>query len=107
MDKISILSIFFISMVFIWFIMTFILYKRLKTRHVKKYKDMGEPSLLVNKTFKPAWSAMRFLLKREHKTLNDKPLSLLSDSMIMLLVIYLIIFIGLFIQVLSFVPFSK
>jgi hypothetical protein len=49
------------------------LYKRLASYHPEKYRDMGEPSLFVNRTFRSDLSPMKFIFKREDRLLNDPP----------------------------------
>ena len=82
------------------------LFRRLKLRHLEKYTEMGEPSLFWNNSMKTGWATLKFLLKREHKGLNDNSLSLLSDSMLVFLAIYMVLFFGLFFEVLSSVRFN-
>ena len=92
------------AMVFIWFVMIIVLFKMLKSKHLEKYKEMGEPSLFWNNSMKTSWATIKFLFKREHKGLNDRSLSLLSGSMLVFFAIYAILFFGLFFGVLSNVP---
>ena len=83
------------AMVFIWFAMIIALFRRLKLSHPEKYRVMGEPSLFWNNSLKTTWTTLKYLFKREHKELKDNSLSLLSDSMLVFLVIYVILFFGL------------
>ena len=82
-------------MVLIWFAMIFALCKKLKLKHPEKYSEMGEPSLFCNNSLHTNWKTLKYLFKREHKDLNDKSLSLLSDTMLVFLIIYVILFFGL------------
>ncbi len=66
------------AMVFIWFAMIIALFKRLKSRHLSKYREMGEPSLFWNNSMRTVWTTLKYLFKREHKNLNDNSLSLLT-----------------------------
>jgi len=84
------------AMVIIWFGMITALFQRLKSKHSKKYKEMGEPHLIQNNTMKTGRTTLKFLCKREHKSLNDKPLSILGDFMLVFGIIYIILFIDLF-----------
>jgi Na+/melibiose symporter-like transporter len=88
-------------LVLIWFAMIIALFKKLKLRHPGKYSEMGEPSLFWNNSLKTNWKTLKYLFKREHKDLNDNSLSLLSDSMLVFLVIYVILFFGLIFGVLA------
>lgn len=83
-------------MVFIWFGMIIVLFRKLKNVHPTKYKEMGEPSLFWNNSMKSNWALTKFLFKREHKMLHDGSLSLLSDSMLIFIVIYMFLFFGWF-----------
>jgi len=87
-------------MVLIWFAMIIALLRRLKLKHPAKYSEMGEPSLFWNNSMKTTWTTLKYLFKREHKELNDNSLSLLGDSMLVSLVIYVILFFGLIFGVL-------
>lgn len=88
-------------MVLIWFAMIIALFKRLKLKHPAKYSDMGEPSLFWNNSLKTTWTTLKYLFKREHKELNDNSLSLLSDSMLVFLIIYVVLFFGLILGALA------
>ena len=83
------------AMVFIWFVMVSALFRILKSRHPSKFREMGEPSLFWNNSMKTGWATARFLFRREHKDLDDSTLSLLSDSMLVFIVTYLVLFLGL------------
>lgn len=103
-------DIFYISfgvlmvMVFVWFGLIIYFDRRLKQQHPEKYKEMGEPHLLWNNSAKTTWTTMKFLFKREHKSLDDKTLTLLSDTMLIFLLVYTIIFFGLVFGFISHVP---
>ena len=88
------------AMVFIWFAMIIALFKRLKSKHLSKYREMGEPSLFWNNSMRTVWTTLKYLFKREHKNLSDNSLSLLSDSMLVFLVTYVILFFSLIFGVL-------
>ena len=93
-------------MVFVWFAMILVLFRKLKTQHPEKFKEMGEPSLFWNNSMKTGWATLKFIVKREHKGLNDGSLSMLSDSMLVFFVLYTVLFFGMFFGVLSNVPIS-
>ena len=42
-------------------------------------------------------SLLNFLVMREHRALNDRYLSKLSNAMLILLVVYVVLFVGLFV----------
>ncbi len=94
------------AMVLIWFGMITVLFQRLKSKHAEKYREMGEPHLLWNNTLKTGWSTCKFLFRREHKNLDDKPMSLLSDFMLLFVIAYTILFIDLFTGMLTGAQFN-
>jgi hypothetical protein len=49
---------------------------------------MGEPGLFPQKIFQAGWATIKLLFCLEHKELNDRNLSLLSDFMLFLSVVY-------------------
>jgi len=106
MSNAPLLAWVFIAMVIAWLIMIVALQKRLKSIHIEKYKEMGEPSFFFNNSIKSGLATIRFLFKREHKKLNDKTLSILSDIMLMLFLVYIILLIGLFIWVFNIVQLN-
>ena len=91
MNKTLILVWVFLVLFIVWFVMINALWKRLRTMHPNKYRIMGEPSLFPKNSFKCGLATIKFLFLREHKELNDKSLSLLSNSMLLLLAVYIIL----------------
>ena len=91
MNKIPILVWVFLALLIVWLVMINALWKRLRTRHPDKYRIMGEPKMFPKNSFKCGLTTIKFLFLREHKELNDKSLSLLSDSMLLLLAVYIIL----------------
>ena len=92
------------AMVFVWFGLITYFDRRLKHQHPEKYQVMGEPHLFWNNLVKTTWTTMKFIFMREHKLLNDKTLTMLSDFMLVFLLVYTIIFFGLFFGFISNVP---
>jgi len=82
-------------MVITWFILVKLLLNRLKRFHPKKYQEMGRPSLFFRNNVSGGSAMLKYLITRDHKTLNDPQLSKLSDLMLVFLVIYSLIFFGL------------
>ena len=76
----------------IWNINTFFIFKRLRLSHPTKYIEMGEPSI-----FKPDFKALigylKFIYKREWRSLDDPKLSRICYLMPILL---LLVIIGMF-----------
>jgi len=83
------------GMVLVWFVLIKLLFNRLESAHPAKYEAMGRPSLFLRNTIEGGWHVLKFLFTREHRSLNDRYLSKLSDGMLVFLVIYLLIFGGL------------
>jgi hypothetical protein len=82
-------------MVAVWFVLIKLLFSRIETAHPQKYEAMGRPSLFLRNNIGTGWVVMKFLVTREHKTLNDNYLSRLSDAMLLFFAIYLLLFIGI------------
>lgn len=83
------------AMVIVWFVLLKVLFNRLEQRHPLKYEAMGKPSLFLRNNIATGWATMKFLFVREHRSLNDPTLSKLSDSMLVYLSAYLLLFFGL------------
>jgi hypothetical protein len=84
-----------IGMVIVWFVLIKILFNRLESLHPLKYEAMGRPSLFLRNNIATGWATLKFIVAREHKTLNDSSLSKLSDFMLVFFAIYLLLFFGL------------
>ncbi len=82
--------------VFVWFFLCYRLFKILETRHPEKYDSMGKPSLIMNNSLSTNITFMKFLIKREWQGLNDSGLALLSKSMLVFFVIYMLGFLSMF-----------
>jgi hypothetical protein len=89
------------GMVLVWFVLVKLLFNRLESTHPAKYEAMGRPSLFLRNTIEGGWRFLKFLLTREHRSLNDGYLSKLSDGMLVFFVIYLLLFVGLSIAVVT------
>ena len=83
------------AMVGVWFILIKILFNRLEQTHPEKYEAMGRPSLFLRNNIATGWATLKFLVAREHRSLNDNFLSKLSDSMLAFFAVYLALFVGL------------
>lgn len=89
------------GMVLVWFVLVKLLFNRLESAHPAKYEKMGRPSLFLRNTIEGGWRFLKFLLTREHRSLNDGYVSKLSDGMLAFFVIYLLLFVGLSIAVVT------
>lgn len=81
-------------MVAVWFVLIKLLFNRLEALHPQKYEAMGRPSLFLRNNIGTGWMTLKFLIAREHRTLNDSYLSRLSDSMLAFFAIYVLVFLG-------------
>ena len=104
----EVFSIMFSTMMFmvlIWFVLLKVIFTKLERYHPEKYKMMGEPSLFFNNSIKTGFTTLKFIGKREHKTLNDPTLSKLSDFALIFFIVYSVIFFGMFVAILN-IPMS-
>jgi hypothetical protein len=62
---------------------------RLRSRHGEKFRAMGAPHLFLNNTPHTSWNFCVYLFKQEHRSLNDPLLSILSDGLVILNLVYL------------------
>jgi hypothetical protein len=83
------------GMVLVWFVLIKMLFNRLERAHPQKYESMGRPSLFLRNNIENGFATMKFLFAREHRAMGDAYLSKLSDSMLVFLVAYLLVFAGL------------
>jgi len=92
------------GMVIVWFVLIKLLFNRLERAHPQKYEAMGRPSLFLRNNIAGGWATLKFLVAREHKTLDDSYLSKLSDAMLVFFAVYLLLFFGLFFAVAGQTP---
>jgi hypothetical protein len=83
------------TMVIVWFVLTKMLFNRLERAHPAKYEAMGKPSLFLRNNIATGWATLKFIVCREHSSLNDSYLSKLSDAMLVYFSIYLLFFLGI------------
>jgi hypothetical protein len=81
-----------LGLVIVWFVLIKLLFNRLERAHPKKYEAMGRPSLFLRNNIATGWATLKFLFAREHRQLGDRYLSRLSDSMLVYLSLYLVLF---------------
>ncbi|WP_395375123.1 hypothetical protein [Marinicella sp. W31] len=81
-------------MVLIWFILCGLFFWRLYKNHPDTFEDLWPFRIKRIDSFKLSIAFARFLFQREHKSLEDKRLSVLSDIMAVFIVIYVILFIA-------------
>jgi len=85
-----------ICMVPVWFVLVITLFKRLESLHPEKYESMGRPTIFWRNSTEGMFKMLKFLFLREHRPMNDKTLSALSDVMLVFITCYLLIFFSLF-----------
>jgi hypothetical protein len=88
-------SLMFIA-VLVWFGLCVKLFNALKERHPETYENMGSPGLFRNNTFSNNISFMRFLFKKEWRTLDDEGIAKLSKFMFIYIFAYTALLIAYF-----------
>jgi len=83
------------GMAFAWLALIVWTFRRLRTRHVTMYEAIGSPSLFWNNSIRNNWLFLRFLYLGKWRELNDRQLAGVVRLMQVMLVIYIIGFIGL------------
>jgi hypothetical protein len=83
-----------VSVVVILFVLTWLLFSRLETQHPKKYRELGSPSFrgVKSKGFAPIIATLQFIVRREHRALNDSYLANVSDAILVCFVVYVLLF---------------
>ena len=71
------------------YVLATVLLSRLRRKHESVYQSMGSPRLVVGWEGAPI---VPFVFTREHRTLGDPMLSVISDVMLFLSVVYLVVF---------------
>lgn len=87
------------AMVLAWFGLARLLLRRLEASHPAKFEAMGSPSLFLRDGPSGTSAMLGFLLTREHTSLGDGYLSTLSDAMLVFLLVYSVLFLGLFFSI--------
>ncbi len=75
-----------------WLAALSLVWLRLIRRHPEKYDAMGRPHFL---TLRGSIATLRFVLVREHRTMHDRTLGILSDSALAIFSLYVLGFIFL------------
>lgn len=78
-----------------WLVLLKAIFSCLEKHHPEKYEEMGKPSLFWNNSMKTGYTTLKFISKREHKTLGNSFLSRLSDAALVICLLYLSVFIGI------------
>ena len=83
-----------VCVVVILFVLSGLLFSRLETLHPEKYQELGSPSFrgVKSKGFAPIIATLQFIVRREHRPLNDRYLANVSDAMLVFFVVYIALF---------------
>ena len=71
----------------LWFLLLPRLYRRLALAHPAIYESLGRPTLTSDDA-RSFLMSIEFILRRKHRFLSDARLSLLSDSILVLVVVH-------------------
>ena len=87
------------GMIVLGFFLIKMLLNRLESVHPRKFEAMGKPTPIMHRTIGGGWETFKFLVTREHKSLNDGYLSKLSDTTLLFFIIFVVVFLfGLFVS---------
>src|SRR5882724_11677010 len=89
------LSVLFASVI-VWFFLVSGLFRRLRSQHPDKFREMGEPSLFMNNSPRTTIALMKFMFGRQDRELDDPGLSKLTVGMLWFFFCYFVVFISLF-----------
>jgi hypothetical protein len=67
-------------------------YKRLRQFRETTWRDLGEPAVLRNNTFRVGLSVSRFVWKRRYKDLDDSQLAKLGTTLTIFEMVWLAVF---------------
>ena len=90
-------------MVIIWLGCCARLFALLKVRQPEKYKQMGEPSVILNNSIRNNMAFMRFLFRREDRALGDLAISRFTGFMFYYFFVVLAVYLFLVISIFSLV----
>lgn len=68
----------------VWFILCHRMFGILQTRQPQRYAEMGKPSLIKNNSLSNNLAFLKFLLRRDWKTLDDEGVALLGNTLLVL-----------------------
>ncbi len=87
--------------VIVWFFLCSRAFKILETRHPEKYESMGKPGIFMRNSLFSNIAFMKFLVKREWRSMGDSGLATLGNSMLVFFAFYMI---GFLVFTLSMLP---
>lgn len=77
--------------------------RRLRLKHPETWVALGSPSLILNNSIQNGFAVMRFLWKRQYKSLNDPALTKLCNFIVVYSTVYIVFFVGVIIFFLTVV----
>ena len=83
----SLLHVSFIGMGIAWLVFASLLLNRLESKHLSKFIELGRPAL---SRYGIGGAALRFVVSRGHRTLNDVWLSIFSDGVLLIFAVGLL-----------------
>jgi hypothetical protein len=90
--------------VLVWFGLVSALFRRLALHHPAKYREMGEPGLITNNPPQASLTLMRFIFRREDRSLHDPGVSRLTAVMLVFSICFFVLLLFGMIKVLSMTP---
>jgi hypothetical protein len=84
----GILYVALLPAVAMWLLMITLLWKHLVAHHPAKYEELNRPTF---SSVLGLFSTLRFVLRREHRLIGDRKLSLTSDAALATLIVYIVI----------------
>ena len=89
-----IMSLVMMAMVVTWFILMNRLFKILRTRHPDTYNSIGRPTLFPNNSIQNGFLAIRFLLGKRYRQIQDPELHSLCNFLNVFFWLYSLVFIS-------------
>jgi hypothetical protein len=91
-------------MIIIWLGCCARLFALLKVRQPEKYKQMGEPSVIMNNSIRNNMAFMRFLFRREDRALGDPGITRFTGFMFYYFFVVLAVYLFLVISIFMIAP---
>jgi hypothetical protein len=80
-------------MALIWFGLITSFFKRLETKHPEQYESLGRPSVFARNNISNSSAALKFLLLRRYRALNDPELTSFANGMVVYFAVYAALFV--------------
>lgn len=95
----EILGFFFVGMLVLGFWFQILFLRILKQDHPDEWRRLGSPSLFLNNSIGMTYHELKFLFGRQFIKLNDRKLNSVCQTLLVLNVITMLVFIGLILTV--------